>query len=60
MNQDDIKELLQKYTAHLLNVIEEAGIECLYDETAVEEAIEEFFIANEELTGHLEEVEESE
>lgn len=60
MDQDDIKELLEKYTSHLLNVIEEDGIECLYYDTTVSDVIDEFFVANEELTGHLEEVEESE
>jgi len=53
MELDDIREILYAYTKEITSVIENGDVEDLYEHDLVEDIVNEFLLANEELTGHL-------
>jgi len=60
MELDDIREVLYAYTKAVLSAIEDGDIEDLYEHDLVEDFVNEFLIANEEITGVLAEIPEPE
>jgi hypothetical protein len=60
MELDDIREVLYAYTKAVLSAIEDGEIEDFYEQDLVEDFVNEFLIANEEITGVLPEIPEPE